>query len=77
MPKLYKANMVIWGLLNVGRCVLIMAVHSTTRLWLDILALLGLLGFTDTLSMAHEGLSCHGPSTSFRKNLPQKGIRQG
>src|SRR5882672_5283467 len=73
MPKLHKANTVAWGLLNAGRWVLIIAVHSMIRLWLDIVALLGLLGFTDTLSMAHGGLSGHGPSIQFPKNLPQKG----
>ena len=74
MPTLHKAKTVAWGLLNAGSWVLIIAVHSTIRLWLDIIILLGWLGFTDTLSMAHGGLSCHGPSTQFPKNLPQKGV---
>jgi transposase len=47
------------------------------QLWLDIVALLGLLGFTDTLSMAHRGLSGHGPSIQFLKNLPQKALGEG
>src|SRR5206468_1179401 len=77
MPTLHKAKTVAWGLLNAGSWVLIIAVHSTIRLWLDIIILLGWLGFTDTLSMAHGGLSCHGPSTQFPKNLPQKGVGRG
>jgi hypothetical protein len=71
MPKLPEANTVAGGLLNVCRCVLMIAVHFLARLWLDILALLGSLGFTDTLGMAHGGRSCHGPSRAFLKNLPQ------
>jgi glucose/arabinose dehydrogenase len=72
MPKLHKANTVAWGVLNAGRWVLIITVHARIRLWLDIVALLGLLGFTDTLSMPHGGWSGHGPSIQFPKNLPQK-----
>jgi hypothetical protein len=73
IPKLHKANTVACGLLNTGKCILIIAVHSTIRLWLDIVALLGSLGYTDTLSMARGGWSCHGPFSQFPKNLPQKG----
>ena len=72
MPKLHKATPVACGLLNAGRWVLIIAVHSRIRLWLDSVALLGLLGFMATLRMTQGGLSGHGPSIQFPKNLPQK-----
>ena len=77
MPKLHKANPVACGLLNAGRWVLIIAVHSRIRLWLDSVALLGLLGFMATLRMTQGGLSGHGPSIQFPKNLPQKGGWEG
>src|SRR5262245_8286699 len=72
MPKLQKANTVAWGLLKAGRWVLIIEIYSMIRLWLDIVALLGLLRFTGYLSTVHGGPSCHGLSTQFPKNPPHK-----
>ena len=68
-----QANTVAWGLLNAGRWVLIIVVHSMMRLWLDMIALLGWLRFMGILRMAHRGRSCHGLSAPSRKNLPRKG----
>jgi hypothetical protein len=77
MPKLHKANTVACGLLNAGRGVLIIAVHSRIRLGLDSVARRGLLGCMDTLSMTHGGWSGHGPSIQFPKTLPQKAFPWG
>jgi hypothetical protein len=54
-----------------------MVVHSSTRVWQDLVALLGVLGCMATRSIAYGGLSCHGCDSRALKNLPFKGSVRG
>jgi FdrA protein len=52
-------------------------VHSSTRVWQDMVVLLGVLGLVETPRMFPRGLSCHHFSTHHPKNLPLKGEGEG
>jgi len=44
IPRLHRAKTVAWGLVNWGKWVRIIVVHSVTRGWPDIGVLLGVMG---------------------------------
>jgi hypothetical protein len=60
IPRLHKASPVACGWLKGDNSVRITVVHSSTRLWPDIVARLGVMGCMGTLRIVEGGLSCHG-----------------
>src|SRR5215831_3489114 len=56
-----------------GRWVWMIAVHSSTRVWQDMVVLLVSLGLVETPRMFPRGLSGHHFYTHYPKNLPLKG----
>src|SRR5262249_16218611 len=72
IPRLHKASTTAWGLLNMGRWVWMIAVHSSTRVWQDMVVLLVSLGLVETPRMFQRGLAGHPFYTHYPKTLPLK-----
>src|SRR5215216_4202353 len=59
MPRLHRANTVAWGLLNWGKCCMIVVCHWSTLAWQCMAFLLGTVGSRTPHNMPQGGKPCH------------------
>ena len=71
MPRLHRANTVAWGLLNWGKCCMIVVCPWSTLAWQCMAFLLGTVGSRTPHNMPQGGKPCHISTKAY----PSEGIQ--